>query len=232
MKYINIERIKEVLAKVNNKKSIIENNYFQSLRIFNDMLKIDPNNNELVSEIAKRKENLDESVNSTISYLDNLTRALSLVMYKVIQNKDLLKQHEDEFLITPPITSDNLSVENEYEKELRNSPDGESLVFDSLAQDSKELSFNFSEFNDVVDKINKEFEYSSPNDVKQGLLNDQEYTFEDKINKLEQNLKKEIEAISTHNEMLEQQNTNLQNMLIKLEEKDMVNSSSLYNKRN
>lgn len=227
MRYINIERIKEVLSRVNEKKSIIEKNYFQSLKIFNDMLKIDPNNSELVSDISNRKERLDESVNSTISYLDNLMKTLSLVMFKIIKNKDLLNRHEDEFLLTAPISSDDLSVENEYPKELRDLADNESLTF---TPDSGPI-FDFNEFNNFIDKINEEFEFSSPAEVKQGLLNDQEYMFEDKISKLESSLKREIEAITVHNEMLERQNANLQEMLIKLEEKDMTSSASVYAKR-
>ncbi|BAC43944.1 predicted cytoskeletal protein [Malacoplasma penetrans HF-2] len=228
MRYINIERIKQVLARINEKKSIIEKNYFQSLRIFNDMLKVDPDNSELVSDISLRKERLDESVNSTISYLDNLTQTLSLVMLKVIKNKDLLSRHEDEFLLTPPITDKDLSVENEYEKELRGSADNQPLTLTGLP--NEDLSFNFNEFNDFVDKINEEFEYASPAVVKQGLLNDQEYSFEDKISRLERSLKEEIEAITIHNEMLERQNINLQEMLIKLEEKDL-SPSTLYANR-
>lgn len=228
MRYINIERIKQVLARINEKKSIIEKNYFQSLKIFNDMLKVDPDNSELVSDISLRKERLDESVNSTISYLDNLTKTLSLVMLKVIKNKDLLSRHEDEFLLTPPVTDKDLSVENEYEKELRNSADNQSLTLTGLP--NEDLSFNFNDFNDFVDKINEEFEYTSPASVKQGLLNDQEYSFEDKISRLERSLKEEIEAITIHNEMLERQNINLQEMLIKLEEKDL-SPSTLYANR-
>ncbi|MDE7099908.1 MAG: hypothetical protein K2N99_01635, partial [Malacoplasma sp.] len=89
-KYVDVVKIKEVLKKLNSKKSMIENSYFQSLTAFNNMLKVEPDNPILLTDVSRRKENLDETVNSAISYLDNLIYTLTIVLKKVSFGEQLI----------------------------------------------------------------------------------------------------------------------------------------------
>lgn len=232
MKFVNIEKIKDVLAKLISKKEMIENNYFQSLLVFNNMLKVDPNNDSLVEQISKRKETLDESVNSTILYLDNLIRTLTLVVEKVIRNKEFsdFAYHEGNRL-SHTISPDDLDANYSYEKGLRNLNDNNSLSHNVAEQEAMDFAEVSNEFNDFLDFVNKEYEYTTPTEVKQGLLNDQEYSFDDKISKLEDFFKKEFDSINLQNQMLRDQNINLHETINKIENNSNYHSSSLYNKR-
>ncbi len=232
-KYVDVVKIKEILEKLNSKKAMIENSYFQSLNAFNNMLKVDPNNSILLTDVSRRKENLDETVNSAISYLDNLIYTLTIVIKKVSFSEQLLNEQQltnNNFASKEILNNENLIV-NDVTNESQVVVAEQIQDLDYLTNEVREYAEVSDEFNKYLDQINQEFQYYSPSDVKQGLLNDQEYNFEGKLSELEENFKKELDLISSHNKMLEDQNVNLQNALNKIEDKSNYHLSSLYNKR-
>ena len=217
MKYVNLEKIREVLLKISQKKQNIENTYFQTLTHFNEILKSDPNNKDLLIKISVRKKTLDDSVNKIIIYLENLTIALSNAFAQISNNQDLLDDGENqEYLITKPITPQDLDTQFEYEKELRNYKSSQSLDFSILEKEASEYDKISSVFDTVINEINKEFEYSAPKEVRNGLMNDSEYVFDDKLNLIETSLRNEIENNSVGTKFLEEQNKYLMDTLNKV----------------
>ncbi|MDE6894038.1 MAG: hypothetical protein K2J02_01540 [Malacoplasma sp.] len=229
-KYVDVAKIKEVLKKLNSKKSMIESSYFQSLTAFNNMLKVEPDNPILLTDVSRRKENLDETVNSAISYLDNLIYTLTIVLKKVSLGEQLINEQSGNFIDGLDLNNKNLVVSDA--KDESQAVVAEQIQdLDYLTSEVREYAEVSDEFNKYLDQINQEFQYYSPKEVKQGLLNDQEYNFEAKLSELEENFKKELDIISSHNKILEEQNTNLQSTLNKIEDKSNYHLSSLYNKR-
>ncbi len=202
MKYIEINRLKSFIEKIQEKKERIESNYFNTINIFNDVLKTTTNDNT-IAEITNRKQKLDAATNTAINTLDEVERKLKIALVEIEENN-------------------NEEVWENFDKvrELANCIDRAASVnatdvYSNRIQNVKELkdaveygdisnSFNNSDFHDFEEFNNRLWSKDkSSDDIKEALLNDERYAFESKLNTLEKKLDREIEKLKVQGKTLE-----------------------------
>lgn len=210
MKYIEIDRLKSFIAKIQEKKQRIETNYFNTLNIFNDVLK-NTTSEQTIAEITNRKQKLDTATNAAINTLDDVERKLKNALIEIEQDiengiwntfekaREIANDIDRAASINP---TDVYSNRLEYVKELRDTVEY-GRISDSWS-DSEVYEFESTnmEFQNSQGEFSKTT-YESPTDVKAGLLNDEQYAFEDKLNNLERKLDREIEKLRVQGQTLE-----------------------------
>lgn len=212
MKYIEIDRLKIFLKKIKEKKERIETNYFNSLNIFNDVLKT-TNNERIIREITTRKQKLDIATNAAINTLDEVERKIQKALVEIehdIENgnwenfdraRELANDIDRAASVNP---ADIFNNRLDYVKELRDTVEyGDNFSNEWKDAEISQFSSTISEFDKTLDDINRSFTFDSPKEVKAGLLNDEQYAFEDKLNNLERKLDREIEKLKIQGETLE-----------------------------
>lgn len=236
MKYIEIDRLKIFIDKIKEKKERIETNYFNTLNIFNDVLKT-TTNQKTINEITIRKEKLDTATNAAINTLDDVQRKLENALYQLEQ--DIEKGNWDNFDKAREIANDidraarinPVDVYNnrlEYLKELRDTVEYGDINQgwkDSEIYEFESIDYEFQS-NDIRES------YESPNDVKAGLLNDEQYAFEDKLNSLEKRLDKEIEKLRIQGETLESHKDAILTAIHNLEKNSLFQASDFAKNQN
>lgn len=211
MKYIEINRLKTFIEKIKEKKERIETNYFNTLNLLNEALK-STTNDQIIANITSRKQKLDAATNSAIDTLDGVERKLKNALIQIEQDIengvwddfDKARELANDIDIAANINpTDVFNNRLEYVKELRDVVEyGD--ISNSL-QDAEVYEFESTNqsFESTIDDINRSLKFDSPNDIKAGLLNDEQYAFEDKLNVLEQKLDREIEKLKIQGKTLE-----------------------------
>lgn len=212
MKYIEIDKLKIFIKKIREKKERIEANYFNTLDILNDVLK-SAVSEATIGDITQRKEKLDVATNAAISTLDSVEMKLKKALLEIQndiengnwENFDRAMEIVNNIGVATSINPNEIFNNRlDYVKELRDTIErGDDLSAGWKDSEIEEFEVVEKEFNDTMDSINRNFSYEAPGDVKAGLLNDEQYAFEDKLNKLESKLDKEIEKLKVQGDALE-----------------------------
>lgn len=211
MKYIELDRLKIFVNKIIEKKERIEKNYFDTLNIFNNILQNSINQKTIV-EVTERKEKLDLATNTAISTLDLVQKKLELAINEIEfgngssswdsfeKSKDLANDINKAVNVDP---SNILNNRLDYIKDLRNVVEyGDELRNDWNDQEAIDYFNIKDELNQTLD-FDQKYDFSAPKQVRDGLWNDEQFAFEDRLNLLEQKLDNEIEKLRIQGETLE-----------------------------
>lgn len=233
MKYIEIDRLKKFIEKIKEKKQRIESNYFNTLNLLNEALKT-TSNDQIITNITSRKQKLDLATNTALDTLDRVERNLKNALYEI--ENDIENNNWEDFDKAREIANDidiaanidpnfALNTRLEYVKELRDIVEYGDIS--NSANDAQVYEFEsvHNDFESSLDEFNRSVEFESPAEVKAGLLNDEQYAFEDKLNILEKKLDREIEKLKVQGQTLEEHKDAILNAIHNLEINSLQNGS-------